>query len=147
MDLKIRTETFGNEDQSWLASEHGTDSTRSVTIDYSKLGSAVSDKTLKSGTPLGRISASKLYGLFDPDATDGRQVLAGFLFTTQKVDGANVVAPLLEHGKVWAAKCPNLDSGDVASAQSDVNGRIIFADQAPLAGDPDDDASSSSGGV
>lgn len=139
MDLSLRTETFANEDQSWLASAHGTDSARSITIDYGELDSAVVGGRLASGTPLANMSGGK-FGLYNP-SNGARNVLAGFLFTTVSVGSGDVQAALLDHGKVWAGKLPNFTYTDAAAKQ--VLGRIIFADQPPVVAD--DESSSSSG--
>jgi hypothetical protein len=61
--------------------------------------------------------------------TDGSDVLAGFLFTTQRVVGitgavsASVVAPLLDTGRVIAANLPIA----VSAVQQAENPRFVFA--------------------
>jgi hypothetical protein len=64
MDLSIRTETFGQDDQSWLGSAHGTNSARTITLDTSTFteGTHYPDGYFKSGIPLGKITASGKYG-------------------------------------------------------------------------------------
>lgn len=64
MDLTLRTKVFGVDDQSWLGSAHGTDSTESITLDTSAFTAGVHypDGYFKSGIPLGLISATGLYG-------------------------------------------------------------------------------------
>ncbi|MGW1786833.1 head decoration protein [Streptomyces sp. NPDC002143] len=105
-------------DRSWLASLHGTDSVDSVTLDMSTFTSGthhspstdtdIPYSRLLSGLPLGRITASGLYGLYSTAAADGRQTLAGFVFAevlfapTQ----TKVPAALLWHGSVKTAKLP-----------------------------------------
>jgi hypothetical protein len=66
MDLSLRTETFGNDDQSWLGSLHGVEATESVTLDVSTFTAGVHYDVLggwfKSGIPLGKITATGKYG-------------------------------------------------------------------------------------
>ncbi|GAA1353664.1 head decoration protein [Streptomyces beijiangensis] len=105
-------------DRSWLASLHGTDSTDTVTLDVSKFVAgthyvASTDpyqpySRFKSGIPVGRITASGLYGLYTVGATDGTQNLAGFVFAeAQFAPGqTKVPAALLWHGSVITAKLP-----------------------------------------
>lgn len=137
MDLRLRTESFGVEDQTWLGSAHGTDAARSVTLDVDTFvsGTHYPNGYLPSGIPLGKITADGTYGLYDPEADDGRAVLAGFLFTTQAVNAGaeSIVAPMLDHGKVILANLP-VAIADAAAAAADVEGRIIFVDLDPSEG-------------
>ncbi|MGW4825428.1 hypothetical protein ACWEP4_42790 [Streptomyces sp. NPDC004227] len=74
-------------DRSWLDSLHGTDSVDTITLDMSTFASGTHYKPstdtsipysrVLSGIPVGKITASGLYGLYKTDATDGRQNLAG----------------------------------------------------------------------
>lgn len=130
MDLSLRTETFAAEDQSWLASAHGTSSARTITLDKAAIAAAVeSDGRVKSGTPLARLASGK-YGLYSASEAT-RNVLAGFLFTTVTgADKNDVQGALLDHGKVFADRCPNFTYA--VRAALDVVGRIIFADKDPV---------------
>ncbi|MFD7733410.1 head decoration protein [Kitasatospora phosalacinea] len=104
--------------RSWLASLHGTDQTETVTLDASKLVAgthyiASADPAqpysrLLSGLPLGRITASGLYGPFDPAAADGRQNFAGLVFDEALFAPGQPKIPcaLLWHGVARAAKIP-----------------------------------------
>ena len=78
MDLSVVTETFGQDDQSWIGAAHGIDLARSITLDTSAFTEATHypDGYILSGTPLGRITATGLYGPYDntTPATDGREV-------------------------------------------------------------------------
>lgn len=128
MDLNMRTESFGQDDQSWLGSSHGTDTARSITLDVSTFtaGTHYPEGFLKSGMPLGKITASGKYGLYSDAAADGRQTLAGFLFTGIKapVNPASPVSgALLLHCFVVEAKLP---AAVDANGKADVAGRIIF---------------------
>lgn len=126
MDLSIKTETFGQDDQSWLDSAHGTDAAISGTIDIAAgftAGTHWPLGHLPSGTKLGKVTATGKYGLYDDAASDGRQTLVGFLFTGQKIGSGPVVAPILVHGRVNEARLPfTID----AAAKVDVAGRIQF---------------------
>jgi hypothetical protein len=131
MQLAQTVESFGQDDQSWLGSAHGTDATRSITLDVSKFtaGTHYPNGYLLSGIALGVVTATGKYGPYDDAASDGRQTLVGFLFTAQKapaVTSTPVVAPMLDHGKVKSAKLPiqsGVGSVD-AAGKVDVAGRI-----------------------
>jgi hypothetical protein len=129
MDLSLRTETSGVDDQSWLGSEHGTQATESITLDTSTFTPATHypDGYFKSGIPLGQITAGGKFGPYDNAATDGRQTLVGFLYAAVKAPASNTVdvgAALFVHGKVRSARLP-LGAVD-AAGQADVAGRIRF---------------------
>ena len=128
MDLSLRTETFGQDDQSWLGSAHGTESARSITLDVSTFtaGTHYPDGYLKSGLPLGKITASGKYGLYNDAASDGRQACVGLLFTATKVGSTNAVpvsGAMLLHCLVVESKLPVAVD---ANGKTDVAGRIIF---------------------
>jgi hypothetical protein len=128
MDLSLRTETFGMDDQSWLGSEHGTQATESITLDTSTFVAATHYPAgyFKSGLPLGRITAGGKYGPYDNAASDGRETLVGFLFAAVKAPAAtttDVGAALFVHGKVRESRLPvAVDS----AGKADVAGRIRF---------------------
>jgi len=129
MELSTRVETFGQDDQSWLGSAHGTDHGRSVTLDHSLFTPATHypQGTYKGGTPLAKVTATGLYGPYDNAATDGRETLVGFLLTSVRAGRASdsrVIAALLEHGRVVRARLP-IAIDDAGAA--DVAGRITFA--------------------
>lgn len=103
-------------DRDWLASRHGTDSTETITLDLTKLTKSTHyvEPTatgphgyVRSGVPVGRITASGLYGAYDPAATDGRQVLAGLVYAEAAFTGTTKIpAALFWHGTVKTAKIP-----------------------------------------
>lgn len=80
-----------------------------VTLDVAKFtaGTHYPDGYLKSGTVLGKVTATGLYGPYDNAASDGREVARGHLLaslnvgTLTKIGGA-----LLVHGFVTEAKLP-----------------------------------------
>jgi hypothetical protein len=111
MDLSLRTETWGQDDASWLGSDHGTSMGRSITLDVSAFTPATHapDGYYPSGLPLGQITATGLYAPFTPAGTDGTEVLAGFLLTSVALpaDGTtDVVGALLDHGRVVVDRLP-----------------------------------------
>lgn len=90
MDLSLRTTTFGADDQSWLGSAHGTDSTESVTLDVSAFTAGLHYTALggyfKSGIPLAKITSSGLYGPYAvtdevQTLTEGGSGLTSFTIT------------------------------------------------------------------
>lgn len=122
MDITIKRESFGQDDQSWLGSAHGTNAAQTITLDASTFTKATHypDGWLKSGLPLAK--SGEKYVLWTTEA-----VLAGFLFTTVRVpeDTATPIGgAILEHGRVKTAKLPvSVD----AAGQATAAGRIIFA--------------------
>lgn len=64
MNLTPVKKTFGNEDQSWMGSAHGSNSARSITLDISKFtsGTHYPNGYLPSGLPLAKIASSGKYG-------------------------------------------------------------------------------------
>ncbi|MCM6778038.1 potassium transporter [Nocardia sp. CDC159] len=106
MDLTLKTETFGQDDQSWLASAEGTDRARTITLDLSTFaGADYTDGYLKSGWTLRKLGSGKYGKRSDGDT----EAIAGHLLTAVRVPtGATKVAgALLWHGAVYAAKVPN----------------------------------------
>lgn len=132
MDLTVRTDAIGADDQSWMGSRHGTNNARTITLARAAFTAATHypQGFMKSGTPLARYTTGAntgLYGPYTTGATDGSQNLAGFLLTPVSFvtwgSTGNVVAPLLEHGVVYLAKLPlTVD----AAGQSSAPARIWF---------------------
>jgi hypothetical protein len=131
MDLSIETTTVtGLEDRSWLGSAHGSDSTQSCTLDAALFTAGIHypNGEIRSGTVLGRVTATGLYGPYDNAVVDGREVAAGLLFNTVRVRAADarIGAPILEHGRVRVANLP-ANHGLDAAARADLP-NIRFAD-------------------
>lgn len=129
MNLAPVTDTFGQEDQSWLGSAHGTDATRSITLDTSAFtsGTHYPSGFFLSGLPLGKITATGKYAPYVDANSDGTQTLVGFLLTAVKAPSDTTIDPqgaLLVHGVVVDAKLPVAVD---AAGKTDVAGRIIFA--------------------
>lgn len=128
MNLNPTTESFGQDDQSWLASAHGTSTARSITLDTSTFtaGTHYPAGHFLSGIPLGKITATGKYGPYNNAASDGTEVLAGFLFTAVDAPSVNTIDPqgaMLWHGAVIDAKLPVAVD---ANGKADVAGRITF---------------------
>lgn len=141
-DIKVKTEQFtGNEDRSWLGARLNTEwMPRSITLDVSVgfLAAHVNVKgAIPSGTALGKITASGLYGPYDPytPATDGRQTAAGLLFNTTKVgDGTgtdlatagDVGAPLFWAGVVKASKLPTFSGTSIGTLDAGAKATTVL---------------------
>ncbi len=115
MNLNPTSTTFAKpEDHSWLRSAHATNTGVSITLDYSLFGSTpFPGLIVRSGTVLGKITASGKYGPYKSDASDGTQLPAGFLLATVDLTngglvtaGADSPAALLTHGIIVASKVP-----------------------------------------
>lgn len=113
----LTTATTVIDDRTWLASLDGVHEAQTITIDTSKLtvgthytaGTAAQPRNIiKSGLPLGKITASGLHAPYNSAAADGTQILAGFLvaetaFTPGSVKAAGA---LLWRGEVIVSKLP-----------------------------------------
>lgn len=131
MDISLQpTESYQAENRSWLGSRHGTDVTQSITLDTSTFtaNTHYPNGYVPSGTVLGRITATGLYGPYDNGASDGREVAVGFLYSNTKMlsGGKDVGAPLHWHGMVLAAKLP-AGSGLDANARTDLAAKFWIA--------------------
>lgn len=91
------TEYLGNEDRRWLGIRAGTENCRSVTLDPALFVAAhTADKgMLPSGTVLAKVTATGLYGPYDPAADDGREIEANclLLFNSTKLGDTPVGVP------------------------------------------------------
>ncbi|MGA5869259.1 head decoration protein [Streptomyces cinereoruber] len=128
MELSLKTENFGSDDQSWLGSSHGTQATETITLDTSTFTPATHypDGYFKSGIPLGQITAGGKFGPYDNAASDGRQTLVGFLFSAVQAPTVNTLDPsgaLFTHGKVRESRLPVAVD---AAGKADVAGSIRF---------------------
>ncbi|MEU9515913.1 hypothetical protein [Micromonospora sp. NPDC048169] len=109
MDISLTTETFGVDNQDWLASGEGTDRCQSITIDLTTFtaGTHYPNGYLPSGFALKKLSGGK-YGLWT-NGDESAAVIAGHSFTALKIKtGATKVSgALLWHGAVKIAKLPH----------------------------------------
>ena len=87
-------------------------------IDVDSVTANLVDGTLPSGTAL-----SVDAGIATP--YDGTGTLAGFLLTDQSVnaDGGDIVAPLLDHGRIVLA---NLPTATTVEADASTSGSFVF---------------------
>lgn len=101
---RMKIESIGGGDQSWLASDHGMFNARTATIDVSTFTKATHypDGVLKSGTAVNAAAE----GAVKPwTGATGEKL--GFLLTDQSVDGlTKIPAPILRHGMVKTARLP-----------------------------------------
>jgi hypothetical protein len=128
MDIAPTTQSYALDNNSWLGSAHGTEATESITLDSDAgfvAGTHYPNGFLPSGTPLGKVTASGKYGLYDDAAGDGRNTLVGFLFggVPIKSTTSDPGAALFVHGKVREA---NLPFAVDAAGKADVATRIRF---------------------
>lgn len=111
-DISVTSTVSQVENRSWLVSQHGTEpgATPSVTLDVAKFTAATHYPKgyIPSGIVLGLVTATKLYGPYDKDATDGRQTAAGHLFSSLgvKAGATKIGGARLVHGFVNPAKLP-----------------------------------------
>lgn len=133
MDLRVSTETFSNENQSWLGSAHGTDNADPVTLDGDKFLAAFPTGVVPSGVLLGIITASGKAAPYTDAATHGAgsDTAVGYLFQTVNLNGTtagtagDVQGALLRHGHVIEAKLP-AGHGTTAAGKADLAGQIIY---------------------
>ncbi len=106
---RLKNETVGGGDQSWLGSTHGIANARTEILDISAFtaNTHYPNGYIPSGLPVAKVS-----GVLVPyDATEGTTtgagVLAGFVLTDQAVVGtADFGVPVYDHGRVEVAKLP-----------------------------------------
>lgn len=123
----------------WLASRHGTDSTETITLDLTKLtkNTHYVEPTatqphgyIRSGVPVGRITASGLFGAYDAAAKDGREVFAGLVYAEAPFTPGvtKVPAALFWHGTVNTAKIPGgIDPAKIAASPAGAQIRFLEA--------------------
>lgn len=136
MDLGTHVRTFADDDQSWLGSEHGTNTGDTITLDGAAFLAAYPDGRVPSGVPLSAMTAGGLWQLYDNVGTDGTETFVGFLFKAVSVlarEGTTVTrvgASVLRHCQVVEANLPAywaaLTAIPIAAAKVDAAGRIIF---------------------
>lgn len=106
---RLKSETLGTGDMSWLGSSHGIRNCRTVTLNLSAFTTAnlYPNGYIPSGTPVAIVSGLAVPYTSAEATTTGAGVLAGHILTDQRVVGTgNFSAPLLDHGRVKAAKVP-----------------------------------------
>lgn len=106
---RYKSETMGSGDQSWLGSAHGINDCRTEFLDISTFtaGTHYPNGYIPSGTPVAKVGGVLVPYTSAEGTTTNAGVLAGFLLFDQSVVGTNDFAvPVLDHGRVKAAKVP-----------------------------------------
>jgi len=71
----LSEESYGTGDQSWLAGTHGIYNCRTVAPDPALFPASTYPNGIKSGTPVGMVTATRLYGPYTGDGTDEVQTV------------------------------------------------------------------------
>jgi len=106
---RLKTETVGTGDMSWLDSGHGIRNARTEVIDISTFtaGTHYPNGYIPAGTPLAKVSNLMVPYTSAEGTTTGAGILWGHLLTDAPVVGTNdFAAPVLQHGRVKTAKVP-----------------------------------------
>lgn len=111
MENGVISTAYQVEQRGWLASEHGTEpgATPSITLDITKFAAdRYPNGYIPSGTLVGKITATGLYGPYDDAAVDGTQTAVGILFNSENVRTGQTQATnaILVHGFVEKARLP-----------------------------------------
>ncbi|MGV9540921.1 head decoration protein [Nocardia beijingensis] len=126
-DISMQTVTYQVSDRRWHLSREGINYTPNVTLDISKFtsGTHYPNGYIPSGTILGKVTATGLYGPYDNAASDGRETATGILFADVRAIKENgstatkVGSGQLVRGDVSVAKLP-FSSG---AGSIDTNGK------------------------
>jgi hypothetical protein len=118
---RLKTETFGAGDMSWLGSDHGLRNARTVTLDISTFtaGTHYPDGYIRSGQPVAIVGGMLVP--YDPTegTVTGAGILAGHVLTDQVVVGtADFPVPLFYHGTVKQANVPGTFVKPTAAAKN-----------------------------
>lgn len=132
---QITEDSWGMDSKHWLAARKGFDTCRSITLDLSLFTPALGfvNGFIPSGTVLGKITATDLYGPYDPDGDDGREIATGHLFDGVRLrdSGGNPFsvagAAMLWEGIVLAHKLPEFTEGDDAGDEGVLDGAAVGA--------------------
>lgn len=106
---RLKSETFGAGDQSWLDSSHALRNSRTEVLDISAFtaGTHYPNGYIPSGTPLAKVAGMVVPYTSAEATTTGAGVLHGHLLTDQAVVGTvDFAVPVFNHGRVKAAKVP-----------------------------------------
>ena len=128
-DISVSKTNYQVEKLSWLLDDGGWEK-ESITLDISTFtaGTHYPNGFIPSGTNLGKITATNLYGPYDDTATDGRQTLRGHLGISTKVPNPadttkDAGAPLVFAAVVKESKLPATVD---AAGKTDVAGWIRY---------------------
>lgn len=123
---RLKRETWGAGDQSWLGSSDGITTARTAHVDISTFVKAdhYPDGYLPSGLPVAEVD--EVLVPYDSTSTTGAEVLAGFVLFDQSTDGSeNLNVPLYDHGRVFVDRLP-ID-GFVKPAPENDATSVVFA--------------------
>lgn len=128
-DISVSKTTYQTEKLSWLLDRGGWEMDN-VTLDISAFtaGTHYPNGFIPSGTNLGKITATGIYGPYDNAAVDGREVFRGHLGISTKVPNIadttkDAGAPLLFAAVVKESKLP---AAVDAAGKTDVAGWIRY---------------------
>lgn len=113
---KLRSETFGSGDQTWLGSTHGIRNARTGIVDISTFtaNTHYPDGYIRSGLPVALVDGKYVPYDVTVGTTTGAGVLAGHILTDQKIVGSeDFAAPIFDHGRVKVAKVAEILTGFV----------------------------------
>lgn len=133
---RLRSETIGSGDQSWLASTHGLRNARTEQLDISAFtaGTHYPNGYIPSGTPLAKVGGLMVPYTSAEGTTTNAGVLAGHLLTDQQVvfngtaSTVDFPVPVLDHGRVKTSKVPtgtDAFTAPVAAAKG-INVTIVY---------------------
>lgn len=127
---KLRTETIGTGDMSWLDSAHGLPNARTVTIDISAFtaGTNYPNGYIPAGTPVALVSPGIVGPYTVAEATTtGLGILAGFVLFDVAVNGTDDFAvPMIDHGRVNTAKVPYASFAAPVAPAKRANLTVVF---------------------
>jgi hypothetical protein len=106
---RLKNETVQAGDQTWLGSSHGIHECRTEVLDISAFtaGTHYPNGYIPSGTPVAKVGGVLVPYVAAEATTTNAGVLAGHILTDQPVVGtADFGVPVLDHGRVIAAKVP-----------------------------------------
>lgn len=127
ISVNITNESWSVDSKEWLATRKGFDTCRSVTLDLSLFTTGDgfgADDYIPSGTVIGLVTATGLYGPYDPTASDGTETAAGHIFEAARMSDSDKnsftrsVVPMLWEGVVIESKLPAFSGskGEIDSA-------------------------------
>lgn len=119
---KLREESYGSGDQTWLGSTHGITNAQTATLDRTALTAATHypQGYLKSGFALAKVGTK--FVPYNAAGSGGTNVLAGFLlFDVGVLAGSDPIGALLDHGRVKLARLPF-----TVAATATTTGQFVF---------------------
>lgn len=141
-DFGVKTTETTGRDYRWLRSKPEHVDTISVSIQVSLLKAGTDyDQygNVPCGLALGKIRGENQYGPFDPTATDGREVLAGFLFAPEKLENTFTTitttvlnAAMAVEGTIDPAYVPNVSASLTDEVRRESTGTFRFYNVDPV---------------